>query len=329
MNNELNQYGDQSNQILYVTLDDLLEIAKALSSDLRIEMFRRLLKGSMNVAELAEMFQIPPSTASANIRKLEEVGLIRTELVPGTRGSQKLCAAVLKRIIVDTQETEEETEESCVKTSMPIGNFFDYEVSPTCGLVSETSIIGEFDDIRSFSEPSRTGAQLIWFKQGYLEYRFPNRIPPGCRMTSLELSMELCSEAPLYCKDWPSDITIWINGREIGTWTSPGEFGGERGFLTPSWWDIQYAQFGLLKRWQVSNKGTLVDGLKISDVVLSDLNNIDSPFITVRIGVKPDAQNVGGLNLFGRMFGNYGTDILLRLDYDRTAQTSQLNQSTR
>ncbi|MFD0048366.1 ArsR/SmtB family transcription factor [Actinomycetes bacterium NPDC127524] len=316
--NQENQYGDQSNQILHVTLDDLLEIAKALSSDLRIEIFRKLLKRSMNVAELSEIFDIPPSTASSNIKKLEDVGLIRTELVPGTRGSQKLCAAVLKRIIVDTQEMEDETEASYVKTSMPIGNFFDYDVSPTCGLVNETSIIGEFDDIRSFSEPSRTTAQLIWFKQGYVEYRFPNRIPPGCRMTSLELSMELCSEAPLHYKDWPSDITIWINGMEIGTWTSPGEFGGERGFLTPSWWDIQYAQFGLLKRWQVSNRGTLVDGLQISDVVLSDLKDIDSPFITVRIGVKPDALNVGGINLFGRSFGNYGTDINLRLDYERS-----------
>jgi predicted transcriptional regulator len=308
---------EQSNQILYVTLNDLLEIAKALSSDLRIEMFRRLLKGSMNVAEIAEMFNIPPSTASANIKKLEEVGLIRTELVPGTRGSQKLCAAVLKRIIVDTQEPDEETEVSFIKTSMPIGNFFDYDVSPTCGLVNETAIIGEFDDIRSFSEPSRTTAQLIWFKAGYLEYRFPNRIPPGCKLTSLELSMELCSEAPLHRKDWPSDITIWVNGVEIGTWTSPGEFGGERGILTPSWWDIQYAQYGLLKRWQVSNKGTLVDGLQISDVVLSDVKADDASFITVRIGVKRDAVNVGGINLFGRFFGNYGTDLTLRLDYER------------
>lgn len=307
---------DRSNQILNVTLNDFAQIAKALSSDLRIEMFRQLLKGTMNVAELAEMFDIPPSTASANIRKLEEVGLIRTELVPGTRGSQKLCAAVLKRIIVETQELDE-NEENYVTTSMPIGHFFDFEVAPTCGLVSETSIIGEFDDTRSFSEPNRVNAQLIWFKYGYVEYRFPNRIPPGCTITDLELSMELCSEAPLHRKEWPSDITLWINGVDIGTWTSPGDFGGERGFLTPHWWEVQHTQYGLLKRWQVSSQGSFIDGRKISDVVLRDIQVNGSPHITVRIGVKRDAHNVGGINLFGRLFGNYGTDMVMRLNYGR------------
>ncbi|WP_206919766.1 hypothetical protein [Alicyclobacillus suci] len=108
---------DGSSQILNVTLNDFAEIAKALSSDLRIE-----------------MFDIPPSTASANVRKSEEVGLIQTELVLGTRGTQKCCAAVLNRMIVETQEPEER-EENCVITSMPIGHFFDFEVTPTCGLL--------------------------------------------------------------------------------------------------------------------------------------------------------------------------------------------------
>ena len=37
--------------------------------------------------------------------------------------------------------------------------------------------------------------------------------------------------------------------------------------------------------------------------------------IVVRIGVRPDAENVGGLNLFGREFGNYPQDLGLRLEY--------------
>jgi predicted transcriptional regulator len=35
----------------------------------------------------------------------------------------------------------------------------------------------------------------------------------------------------------------------------------------------------------------------------------------VRIGVKADARYVGGLNIFGRHFGNYPQDIVLRLRY--------------
>ena len=61
---------------------------------------------------------------------------------------------------------------------------------------------------------SRTGstAQLLWFRAGYVEYRFPNRVPPGARVQSLQLTAEICSEAPLHDLDWPSDITVWING---------------------------------------------------------------------------------------------------------------------
>ena len=35
----------------------------------------------------------------------------------------------------------------------------------------------------------------------------------------------------------------------------------------------------------------------------------------MRIGVRADAENVGGLNLFGRGFGNYPQDLGLRLEY--------------
>lgn len=66
-------------------------------------------------------------------------------------------------------------------------------------------------------------------------YRCPNRLPPGAQVDSLSLSLEICSEAPMHHLDWPSDITLGINGVELGTWTSPSDFGGVRGRLTPLW----------------------------------------------------------------------------------------------
>ncbi len=38
--------------------------------------------------------------------------------------------------------------------------------------------------------------------------------------------------------------------------------------------------------------------------------------IIIRIGVRRDAHNVGGVNIFGRDFGNYPEDMGLRLEYD-------------
>jgi predicted transcriptional regulator len=202
-----------------------------------------------------------------------------------------------------------------VEQSMPIGAFVACEVTPTCGLASEQGIIGLFDDAASFYEPQRVEAQLLWFHHGYVEYRFPNRIPPGSVLDSLHLSMELCSEAPLHRADWPSDITLWLNGIEVGTWTSPGDFGGQRGVLTPEWWETWNSQYGLLKIWQVNENGSYIDGLPLSDLKLAQLHLDQQPYIAVRVGVKAEAKHVGGLNIFGQKFGNYPQDISLRLRY--------------
>ena len=59
-----------------------------------------------------------------------------------------------------------------------------------------------------------------------------------------------------------------------------------------------------------------MDGIQVSEVRVQDLKLGMQPTITVRLGVKPDARHVGGLNLFGRKFGNYPEDIILRITYE-------------
>ena len=83
------------------------------------------------------------------------------------------------------------------------------------------------------------------------------------------MRMEVCSEAPLYNLNWPSDMTVWINGVEIGTWTSPSDFGGERGQLTPEWWPLRNTQYGLLKVWHVSERDSEVDGRPVSGTIFA------------------------------------------------------------
>jgi predicted transcriptional regulator len=56
-----------------------------------------------------------------------------------------------------------------------------------------------------------------------------------------------------------------------------------------------------------------VDGVRISDVSLHDLALADHHSVKVRIGVKDEAEHIGGLNIFGRGFGNYDQAIVLRL----------------
>ncbi len=63
----------------------------------------------------------------------------------------------------------------------------------------------------------------------------------------------------------------------------------------------------------MTKDGTFVDGMKISPVSLVDLDLANHHSLRVRIAVKPDARHPGGINIFGRGFGNYDQDIILRL----------------
>ena len=49
-------------------------------------------------------------------------------------------------------------------------------------------------------------------------------------------------------------------------------------------------------------------GALLSDVSLDALGLRAGEPIAVRIGIHPDATNVGGINIFGRGFGNYPQD---------------------
>jgi predicted transcriptional regulator len=110
--------------------------------------------------------------------------------------------------------------------------------------------------------------------------------------------------------EWPSDIAVWINGSFIGEWRSPSDFGDRKGLLTPSRW-LGMTQYGKLTEWKVGNEGSSVNGEGSSSVKLEDLNLHFSRPIVVRIGVKEDAVNARGLNLFGEQFGDYPQGLKL------------------
>ena len=105
--------------------------------------------------------------------------------------------------------------------------------------------------------------------------------------------------------------------KDVGTWTSPGDFGDKRGVYTPDWWTLKGSQYGMLKTWRIARDGTYVDGVKISPVSLKDLELGNHNSIRLRIGVKDNAKHPGGLNIFGRGFGNYDQDIILRINTAR------------
>ncbi len=303
------------------SLDEGLELFKALGSDIRIEIIKLLLANkSMNMNELASSLNITNGALTSHIKKLEDCGIVSISNESTGHGNQKKCTVRLDKILIDMDS--QEVNENVYQTDIKVGHYSNYSIYPTCGLASSTALIGQVDDARYFTHPDRYQADIVWFTKGYIEYIIPNFIPTSQKIEQITISAELSSEAPGSNNIWPSDIYFYLNDVCIGTWTSPGDFGDIKGIFTPDWWFPNWNQYGLLKLLVINKKGTFIDGLRISDVTIRDFNFDYRSTIRFKMEVPDTAKHVGGLTIFGKSFGNYNQDINVRINY------SPINQPT-
>ncbi len=288
---------------------------EALDSDVRLAILDLLLKnGEMNLKQIAVETGLTGGAITAHIKRLQDAGLIQVRSSAGVRGAQKICSLAESKIIIDlTSDTP--LHKNVYTFDIPISQYCDYKVAPTCGLVTLEHIIGELDDPRYFAFPERSEARLLWFTTGFVSYQIPNSLKLNEICTELQISMELASEAPGFTNYYPSDISFRLNGVELGYFTSLGEFNDRRGIFTPSWWFANLGQYGKLKMLTIGERGCFIDGLKIGDVTIQDLNITSQSAIRLDICVKEDAKNAGGCTLFGKGFGDYDSGILVRMFY--------------
>ncbi len=263
--------------------------------------------------ELATKLNITNGALTSHIKKLEDCGLVTVSNESAGHGNQKKCSVFLDKILIDLEPQEDF--KNIYQTDIKVGHYSDYMVYPTCGLASDTSLIGEEDDARYFAHPDRYNADILWFTRGYVEYVIPNFIPHGQKIDQITFSMEISSEAPGTNDVWPSDISFFLNDTKIAVWTSPGDFGSLRGIFTPDWWQPNWNQYGLLKIIVINRKGTFIDGLQVSDVKIQDFDLDYRSTIKLKMEVEEDAEHVGGLTIYGKTFGNYNQDISVRIKY--------------
>lgn len=299
---------------LTVHLGEQSEVIRALASPMRIDILRLLRRsGPLNVNDIGRALRLPQSTVATNVQILEKAHLIITKSIKATRGHQKVCAARYDEILLRFVDAEPK-DDNVIKVAMPLGLYTNCSVSAPCGLCSTEGVIGLLDVPDLFLDPSRMRAGLIWFARGHVEYKFPNNAKvSGAPVAALEFSMELSSEVPGTNADWPSDISLWINEVLVGTWTSPGDYGDRRGNFTPRWWKLEGSQYGELKTWRITDQGCFIDGVGVSGVTLQNLALNAHHSIRLRIGIEEHARNPGGVNIFGRGFGNHDQDIVMRL----------------
>jgi len=290
-----------------------MALLECFASETRVWIIELLCEKPRNIKELATALHLSSAIVTKHIQKLEEAGIVGTESVPGARGRQKICRLLPESITLHMSKADR-PDPNRYSVSIPIGQYAAYQVKPTCGLASGTSLIGLTDDPRYFSDPGHVKAKHLWFGSGYVEYRIPNYLVGSQSVRTLTLSLEICSEAPGYNENWPSDITFSLAGVELGTWTCPGDFGSTPGVFTPSWW-THGTQHGLLKTITVGPTGTFLDGVRLSNVRASDLPIAVGEDIRFRIACSEDAVHCGGVSLFGKQFGHYDQEIEVSVMY--------------
>ncbi|MNO81888.1 Helix-turn-helix domain protein [compost metagenome] len=291
-----------------------LEIFKALSSEIRILILELLATNqALNLNEIAKKLNLSNGAITMHIKKLEESGLIEINTSVGKHGIQKVCYLNKDKLIVDLRSKDVD---NLYEVEIQVGHYSNYQAVPTCGLATKDSIIGDFDEPRYFADPQRIEAEIIWMGEGFLEYRVPNYLKANQTFREIQFSMEIGSEAPGSNDNYPSDLYFYLNGIEIGFWTSPGDFGDTRGTFNPDWWPPHLNQYGMLKLIRINNEGSFIDGCRISDVTLDDIQLDYKSELTFRIAVTDKPVNKRGLTIYGKHFGNYSQDLLARVLYD-------------
>ncbi len=90
--------------VLIVKGDEYIQrVASALSSPTRLKILRFLREQEADVGQIASLVGQSKANASAQVRRLEEAGLVRTMYRPGQRGVKKICKSTVReiRIILD------------------------------------------------------------------------------------------------------------------------------------------------------------------------------------------------------------------------------------
>ncbi|MDR2630916.1 MAG: MarR family transcriptional regulator [Spirochaetaceae bacterium] len=291
---------------------NIVELFKALDSEPRLSIIRHLYQyPSLSMNELAEKLGVTHGAITGHIKTLAASNLIFVREEHSGRGTRKRLSLNRERIQVDlagnigNRIVREE--------KIPIGSFTKVEVKPPCGIASAESMIGTVDTPSSFSLSERNAAEILWIAGGFVEYAIPIPGELSGGLEKIEITMEISSEAPGTCEEWPSDISFIINGKDVGTWTSPGDYGAMQGQLNPPWWDVNWNQYGLQKRLSVTRDGTYMDDLRLSDCTVDEIVGPLSRSLSIRFAVPGNSKNPGGLTLFGEKFGNYPQPLAVRL----------------
>ena len=156
-----------------VNTEETVRFCKALSSPLRVEMLQYILAHEeTSPNDLAEAFGVSRAAVTQNLRLLAEAELVNLSSYNSRASQKKACFLRDNKFVITLGEHF--GADTVYQTEIPIGQYTDYQVFPTCGIATPDFLIGHLDDPRYFDSPQRTEAGILWLMKGYVEYRLPN-----------------------------------------------------------------------------------------------------------------------------------------------------------
>lgn len=98
MTEEIKKDEKESDVLIVRGEDNIVNVAMALSSPTRLQILKYVREKEVDMQEIAELIKQSKANASAQIRILENAGLIKTMYKPGIRGVKKICTTNIKEI---------------------------------------------------------------------------------------------------------------------------------------------------------------------------------------------------------------------------------------
>ena len=292
-------------------LQEGLEIFKTLGSEVRMRIVELLAQqGSMNLNEIATALELTNSAVTSHIRKMEETGIIHVEQDQTGKGNQKVCSLAVKQLLLSIPSPVEKRNLSVYEAEIPIGDYEELCVRSDYGLaLPDRLAVGESEGA-PLRVPCGQNAQMLWFHDGFVEYRIPNQVPEGCIIAQLTLIFEI-SSADLQTQ---AVAAFSLEGVSLGTWrTFENDF--SRGYYSPSWYRQMERQHGFLKMLVINRGGVFLDGVRIAEISGEHALRGDGNELRFRIGTHPADGAEGGIALYGAAFGNYNQPILARVHW--------------
>jgi predicted transcriptional regulator len=313
---------------MYIEGSHVAPVVKALSSDARLKILSLLSDGDMNIQALASSLGLSKTATLTHINVLEQAGFITSKYRSGSAGNQRVCHKEYDRLVFDFDPQKSDAdEETYYESEIPVGNYFGFDAWAPCGITTHNHIIHKWDDPSSFFSVDRVEAALVWTAFGYLEYRIPmDPLFIGKRITKIKIHMELAAHHMVkthkalclppdisanQITDDITDVTFWVNGVEIGTQTVRVGDDREEAVYTPTWWrTLPY--HGELVKLSLNDGGCFINKRKTCDLTATKILTAQERFFTLRLGIKPNAEHMNGIMLFGRDFGRYNHGLLVK-----------------